>query len=98
MIRVNGKYIIDVDVPSGMQRPYCLKIQGMLDGVYLRVAGTTRRSARYQIQEMILDAGNRSFGQQRVERGLSEQEMEQVCQKKKSFALREWSRISCQTV
>ena len=76
---IDGKYIIVVDVPSGMQRPYCLKSQGMLDGVYLRVAGTTRKAARYQIQEMILDAGNRSFDQQRVERGLSEQEMEQFC-------------------
>lgn len=76
---VEGKYIIVVDVPSGMQRPYCLKSQGMLDGVYLRVAGTTRKAARYQIQEMILDAGNRSFDQQRVDRELSEQEMEQFC-------------------
>lgn len=76
---IDGKYIIVVDIPSGMQRPYCLKSQGMLDGVYMRVAGTTRKAARYQIQEMILDAGNRSFDQQRVERELSEPEMEQFC-------------------
>lgn len=76
---VDGMYIIVVDVPSGMQRPYCLKSQGMLDGVYLRVAGTTRKAARYKIQEMILEAGNRSFDQQRVERELSEQEIERFC-------------------
>ena len=30
---IDGKYIIVVDVPSGMQRPYCLKSQGMLDAI-----------------------------------------------------------------
>lgn len=76
---IDGKYIIVVEVPFGMQRPYCLKSQGMLEGVYLRVAGTTRKAARYQIQEMILEAGNRSFDQQKVEREISEQEIERFC-------------------
>ena len=65
---------------------------------HLRVAGTTRKAARYQIQEMILDAGNRSFDQQRVERGaFQEQEMEQFvmtissCQG--AFAIRMLTRL-----
>ena len=33
---VKGKYLIIVDVPSGMQRPYCIKRQEMIEGVYLR--------------------------------------------------------------
>lgn len=74
-----SKYIIVVEVPPGMQRPYYIKSQGMLEGVYLRVAGTTRKAARYQIQEMILDAGNRSFDQQKSKRELSEAEIEQFC-------------------
>ena len=39
---VDGKYIIVVDIPAGMQRPYCIKSQGVIDGVYIRVSGTTR--------------------------------------------------------
>ncbi len=38
----DGKYIIVVDIPAGMQRPYCIKSQGVIDGVYIRVSGTTR--------------------------------------------------------
>lgn len=47
---IDGKYIIVVDIPFGMQRPYCLKSQGMLDGVYLRVAGTTRKALGKNVQ------------------------------------------------
>lgn len=46
------KYIIVVDIPAGMQRPYCIKNQGIIEGVYLRVSGTTRKAAIYQIQEI----------------------------------------------
>ena len=46
------KYIIVVDIPAGMQRPYCIKSQGIIEGVYLRVSGTTRKAAIYQIQEI----------------------------------------------
>ena len=75
----NGKYIIVVDIPAGMQRPYCIKSQGIIEGVYLRVSGTTRKAAIYQIQEMTLSARNRSFDTERVERELSEQEMNMFC-------------------
>ena len=75
----DGKYIIVVDIPAGMQRPYCIKSQGIIEGVYLRVSGTTRKAAIYQIQEMTLSARNRSFDSEKVERELSEDEMNRFC-------------------
>lgn len=77
----DGKYIIVVDVPAGMQRPYCIKSQGVIEGVYLRVSGTTRKAALYQIQEMTLSARNRSYDSEKVERELSEDEMNVFCER-----------------
>ena len=34
----DGKYIIVVDIPAGMQRPYCIKSQGVIDGVYILIS------------------------------------------------------------
>lgn len=75
----DGKYIIVADIPAGMQRPYCVKSQGMIEGVYLRVSGTTRKAAVYQIQEMTLAARNRSFDSEKVQRILSADEMNRFC-------------------
>lgn len=75
----DGKYIIVVDIPAGMQRPYCIKSQGVIDGVYIRVSGTTRKAAIYQIQEMTLSARNRSFDTEKVARELSENEINTFC-------------------
>lgn len=76
---LNGKYIIVVDVPAGMQRPYFIKSQGVIEGVYQRVSGTTRKAALYQIQEMTLAARNRSYDSEKVERELSIDEMNAFC-------------------
>ena len=75
----DGKYIIVVDIPAGMQRPYCIKSQGVIDGVYIRVSGTTRKAAIYQIQEMTLSARNRSFDTEKVARELSGNEINTFC-------------------
>ena len=82
----NGRYIIVVDIPTGMQRPYCIRSQGIIDGVYLRVSGTTRKAAIYQIQEMALSARNRSFDSEKTERELTEEEIDKFCNKLYSHA------------
>ena len=43
---VGGKSIIEVEIMSGMTRPYYIKSQGLLDGTYVRVSGTTRHAER----------------------------------------------------
>lgn len=75
----DGKYIIIIDVPAGMQRPYCIRGQRIIEGVYLRLAGATRKAAIYQIQEMALSARNRSFDSEKAERELSGDEMDRFC-------------------
>jgi predicted HTH transcriptional regulator len=45
---INSKTIIVVEVPEGRQRPYYIKSQGRDNGVYVRVAGTTRPADGYR--------------------------------------------------
>ena len=42
-------------------------------------SGTTRKAAIYQIQEMTLSTRNRNFDSEKVERELSEEEMNVFC-------------------
>ncbi len=39
---VKDKTVIVVEILPGAQRPYYIKSQGMVDGTYVRVSGTTR--------------------------------------------------------
>ena len=79
--QIEGKYIIIVDLVEGMQKPYYIKKQGMVAGAYIRVSGTTRSAEKYQIQEMILDSGNRSYDQGKVDRELSDTDIELLCER-----------------
>ncbi|MCC8045029.1 MAG: putative DNA binding domain-containing protein [Clostridiales bacterium] len=83
----DGKYIIIVDIPAGMQCPYYIKSQGILEGTYIRVAGTTRKAARYQIKELILSSENRSYDQEKTDRELSDEEIETFCERLYQHAL-----------
>lgn len=60
---IDGKAIIVVEIIPGMQRPYYIKSQGIMEGTYIRVAGTTRHAERYRVQELIMEGTNRSFDQ-----------------------------------
>ncbi len=58
---IDGKAVIVVEIIPGMQRPYYIKSQGIMDGTYIRVAGTTRHAERYRVQELIMEGTNRSL-------------------------------------
>lgn len=77
----NGKYIIIVDIPAGMQCPYYLKSQGLTNGTYLRVGGTTRRAEGFQVKELIVASSNNSYDQEKINRILTEEEVETFCGK-----------------
>ena len=72
----NGKYIIIVDIPAGMQCPYYLKSQGLTNGTYLRVGGTTRRAESFQVKELIVASSNNSYDQEKINRILTEEEID----------------------
>ena len=75
----NGKYIIIVDIPAGMQCPYYLKSQGLTNGTYLRVGGTTRRAESFQVKELIVASSNNSYDQEKINRILTEEEIDAFC-------------------
>ena len=61
MQAVKDKTVIVVEVFPGAERPYYIKSQGMFEGTYVRVAGTTRHVEDYMLRELILEGKNRYF-------------------------------------
>lgn len=86
---VEGKAIIEVEILPGMPRPYYIKSQGILDGTYIRVNGTTRHAERYQLQELILEGQNRYYDCEPVD-GLivTEEDIARLCADMKAMAIR----------
>ena len=77
---VEGKYIIVVEVSSGMQKPYCIAKLGPIEGTYIRVSGTTRVAGEASLKQLILDGTNRSFDQiEDKESIVSKEEIEDLC-------------------
>ena len=85
---IDGKAVIVVEIIPGMQRPYYIKSQGIMDGTYIRVAGTTRHAERYRVQELIMEGTNRSFDQMEQEQTVSEDEIAAFCEKMYQHALK----------
>ena len=85
---IDGKLIIVVEIISGMQRPYYIKSQGIMDGTYIRVAGTTRHAERYRVQELIMEGTNRSYDQIESEQIVSENKIAAFCEKMYQHAIK----------
>jgi len=83
---INGKSVIVVEILSGMQKPYYIKSLGIMDGVFIRVSGTTRKAQAYTIQELILDGTNRSFDQTESSLTITEDEVTDFCDKMYQYA------------
>lgn len=60
---INGKTVIVMEVPQGRQRPYFIRSLGRENGVYVRVAGTTRLADEYMVRELMFEGSNRCFDQ-----------------------------------
>ncbi|OLA45502.1 MAG: ATP-binding protein [Firmicutes bacterium CAG:552_39_19] len=58
---VNDKTVIVVEILPGAMRPYYIKSEGMTEGTYMRVSGTTRPVEGYMLKELILEGQNRYF-------------------------------------
>ena len=58
---IEDKNIIIVDVLPGWDRPYYIKSEGEVEGVYVRVSGTTRKSDRSMTKELLFEGSNRFF-------------------------------------
>lgn len=59
---INDKMVIVVEIHPGPMRPYYIKSQGVVNGTYIRVAGTTRHAEEYMLKELIANAvAHRSY-------------------------------------
>ena len=86
---VKGKTIIVVEIFPGVQRPYFIKSQGMTDGTYVRVSGTTRHVEGYMLKELILEGQNRYFDCEICHNmTVTDSEIERLCKDMKETALK----------
>ena len=56
---VGDKTVIVVEIFPGKMQPYYIKSKGMVDGTFVRSAGTIRPVAYYVLKDLILEGQNR---------------------------------------
>ena len=85
---VNNKTVIIVEIFPGAMRPYYIKSEGMIEGTYIRVSGTTRPVEGYMLKELILEGQNRYFDSEPC-RGLSvtDKDIQNLCKVMKETAV-----------
>lgn len=85
---VNGKTVIVAAISAGRQRPYYIKSDGLADGVYMRVSGTSRKADRVMSKEMYYESEGRSYDCViRPDLNISDEEIEKLCADMKAVAL-----------
>mgnify|MGYP000766927894 FL=1 len=86
---VNDKIVIVVEIFPGAQRPYYIKSQGMVEGTYVRVSGTTRHVEGYMLKELILEGQNRYFDCEICrDMQVSDSDIEKFCKRLKETAIK----------
>lgn len=85
---IDGKTIIIVEISAGKQKPYYIKQDGITDGVYMRVSGTSRKADREMTQEMYYESEGRSYDTViRRDLLISDEEIDKFCAEIKEVAL-----------
>lgn len=85
---IADKTIIVVEISAGKQKPYYIKSDGITDGVYIRVSGTSRKADRAMTQEMYYESEGRSYDTViRKDLNISEKEIQKLCTDMKEVAV-----------
>lgn len=85
---IDDKTIIVVEIHPGPMRPYYIKNNGLVDGTYVRVAGTSRHAEGYMLKELILEGQNRYFDNEPCEYlEINEDDIKDLCDKMKKIAI-----------
>ncbi len=85
---IDGKTIILVEINAGKQKPYYIKQEGITEGVYMRVSGTSRKADRAMTQEMYYESEGRSYDRViRRDLAVSDEEIDRLCASMKEVAL-----------
>ena len=86
---VKDKTVIVVEILPGTQRPYYIKSQGMIEGTYVRVSGTTRHVEGYMLKELILEGQNRYFDNEICQNmTISDSDIDNLCKSMKETAMK----------
>lgn len=85
---IDGKTIIIVEISAGKQKPYYIRQDGITDGVYMRVSGTSRKADRAMTQEMYYESEGRSYDMV-IRKGctVSDEKIDKLCSDMKEIAL-----------
>lgn len=79
--------IIVVEISPGMQRPYFIRKEGIMEGTYVRVSSTTRKVESYTLRELILDGTGKSYDSLTIDsQSVSEEEIQKLCADMTSYA------------
>ena len=86
---VNDKTVIVVEILPGAMRPYYIKSEGMTEGTYMRVSGTTRPVEGYMLKELILEGQNRYFDSELCrELQITDEDIQNLCKNMKETAIK----------
>lgn len=85
---INGKTIIIADISAGRQKPYYIKADGLENGVYIRVSGTTRPADRDMSRELYYECDGRSYDSViRTDLEVTEEDIQTLCRQMREVAL-----------
>lgn len=86
---VNDKTVIVVEILPGAMRPYYIKSEGMTEGTYMRVSGTTRPVEGYMLKELILEGQNLYFDSEPCgELQITDEDIQNFCKTMKETAIK----------
>ena len=86
---VNDKTVIVVEILPGAMRPYYIMSEGMTEGTYMRVSGTTRPVEGYMLKELILEGQNRYFDSEPCrELQITDEDIQNFCKTMKETAIK----------
>ena len=85
---INGKPVIVAEIRSGRQKPYYIKAEGLENGVYIRVSGTTRPADRDMSRELYYECDARSFDSViRRDIEVTDEDIKNLCEQMKEVAI-----------
>ena len=85
---ISGKTVIVAEISAGRQKPYYIKAEGLENGVYIRVSGTTRLADRDTSRELYYECDGRSFDTIiRTDLNVTETDIQALCAQMKEIAI-----------
>lgn len=85
---INDKPVIVTEIRTGRRKPYYIKAEGLENGVYIRVSGTTRPADRDMSRELYYECDARSFDSIiRRDIEVTDEDIKSLCEQMKEVAI-----------